>query len=457
MPTQVSRVTVVGSRRRADLALPSHSPVADYIDRLVEVCGQDTDSAMPAAWTLATPAGPLLSPERSLADLRVADGQVLHLRDLTEEVDAGEAVEELEEVVAAAVQPHRWSPRQRGVLVALLGLAWLAGTAGYLGRATGRDGYAPAAATLAVLAMLLPGLAWLLAQRRTATPAAVVLLVSLSAVPCLAAAGAVIGSAMFGPGFGFAGAVVGANVAAVMALAATPEPVLVAVEVQLAAAGLAAVPLLVLHVGRVGIAATAVVVAVGLLAAARWLAATIVTMLGAAPRPEHAAEVTRLLVRGSRLLAVVVAVPALTTVVAGGVLAAAGGRFAVALAVLASVGLLGRSAGAGLGTEVAVLATAGIAGLFTDAVCLARSAGGGTLPAVALAAAGLLILGIGLSRAVRAGSAPDSPDDALTAAASRRTPAELLVTLCDIAVVPLALGATGVYATLLDLGRGLGS
>ena len=53
MAETLCRVTVVGERRRVDLALPASDPIAEFVPQLVRMCGQPLEDTLPAAWSLA--------------------------------------------------------------------------------------------------------------------------------------------------------------------------------------------------------------------------------------------------------------------------------------------------------------------------------------------------------------------------------------------------------------------
>lgn len=80
-------VTVVGSRRRVNLALPAEPPIRDLVTSLVERCGETTSGAAggdgPRTWVLATSDTRELPAERSLDDCGVHDGAIVYLRTTT--------------------------------------------------------------------------------------------------------------------------------------------------------------------------------------------------------------------------------------------------------------------------------------------------------------------------------------------------------------------------------------
>lgn len=73
-------VTVQGPEQRVDLKLPAHRPIAELLPRLVEVCvgGQPSNSA---DWELAPLGGLAYDAARTLHQVGVMDGSLLHLRD----------------------------------------------------------------------------------------------------------------------------------------------------------------------------------------------------------------------------------------------------------------------------------------------------------------------------------------------------------------------------------------
>ncbi|GAA4612915.1 hypothetical protein GCM10023195_55660 [Actinoallomurus liliacearum] len=72
------RITVVGERLQVDLAVPADAPITSYVNTLAELCAQPEADVMPAAWSLALPTGEPYSPERSLNQLGIVDGHLVH-------------------------------------------------------------------------------------------------------------------------------------------------------------------------------------------------------------------------------------------------------------------------------------------------------------------------------------------------------------------------------------------
>jgi hypothetical protein len=454
-----SRITVVGARKRIDVAVPATTPIGEYVAGLADLCGQDGRGPLPAAWSLALAGAAPLPLDTSLGSVGIVDGQVLYLRDLARDPGADPVVEDVDELVAAQARAQRDRNMPPGLVVMALALLWLGGTAVLALRYQA----APIGpATLLIVAGLcLLGGGWSLYQRQGHIPAPLRLAVSLTAVPCLAIAGALVAHALAGGAYAWCGAIAGANVAMLMALAAVPEALLVAVELQFAAAaGLA--PILVLAgAGLTQAAAAAAVVALALLGLSKTLAATIALSV---QRPTRRASsvahaVTELLIRSSRLLTVVIAGPSVALAIAFVVLAASGNGFAVALSAVAGVALLVRARQRGFTNEVVFIGGAGVVGLFAALTALlATVAGGLTVGVFAVAGLGLLALGSALTMMRRPQPAP--PAAGVTAAVVAVRPdryrfIDVIGVLCHIACVSLALGVFGVFADLMGMGRGM--
>jgi len=79
-------VTVVGSVRRLDLAVPASAPVAELLPDVVALAGEPRDGASLPRWVLGRLDGGDLASGTSLAEAAVPDGAVLYLRRLEEPV-----------------------------------------------------------------------------------------------------------------------------------------------------------------------------------------------------------------------------------------------------------------------------------------------------------------------------------------------------------------------------------
>jgi MinD-like ATPase involved in chromosome partitioning or flagellar assembly len=76
-------ITVVGPRRRANLAVPSQSPIRDLLGGLAERCGEPVENGGNGrgwAWSIVGADSVELPADRSLAECGIVDGAVVYLR-----------------------------------------------------------------------------------------------------------------------------------------------------------------------------------------------------------------------------------------------------------------------------------------------------------------------------------------------------------------------------------------
>jgi type VII secretion integral membrane protein EccD len=440
-------VTVVGERKRVDLAIPARSPIAEYAPRLAGLCGQDDDDALPGAWSLGLAGHRTLPLATSLAEAGVADGQTLYLRDLGEGEADEPIVLDLDELVTDAAERGGgppWDARARALTTLLAGLLWLVAASAVLSRVAG---VSPLTGPLAAgVGLTLPLVALTMRRRGSRTgPAAV--LTALGAVPCLAVAGWLLpGSAPSG-GATMAAAV-GANLGALAALAAVPGLATVAVELGAVIAAALAGLLLGIHAHPAQGAAVVAVVCYGLLTLAPWAAGQLAAV---APfrsrRTRNEVEVVPSAVRSARALLVGwTAATSAILAIALVVLAGSGTSAGLALSACLAVAVLLRAGTARLAIEVVPAVAAGAAGLFAvflhPPAWLAIPADAAPLP---LFAAGTALLAAGLL-ALQRPARPDSP---------RPRWLGLLSTGCAMAGVPLMLAVLGAFQHLVSLGQHL--
>jgi MinD-like ATPase involved in chromosome partitioning or flagellar assembly len=69
-------ITVVGTRKRVNLAVPSEPPIAELLSTLVDKCGESADRT---SWSVAHSSSGTLPLDRSLHDCGVTDGAILYL------------------------------------------------------------------------------------------------------------------------------------------------------------------------------------------------------------------------------------------------------------------------------------------------------------------------------------------------------------------------------------------
>ncbi|WP_033343032.1 EsaB/YukD family protein [Catenuloplanes japonicus] len=456
MADQRSLVTVVGARKRVDVALPAGAPVGEYAGRLADLCGQDGHDVFPPAWSLTPAGGAPMALEDSLADAGVADGAVLYLIDVAGDPGGEPAIEDIEELVADQTAGLRSTEPPRGLIVIALSLAWLAATGYVLLRA---HGGLTAAITMTLAALVLLGSSWGLQQRRSAVPPMLCLVMSLASAACMASAGGLL-FAELSPALWWVGVIAGANLGTVMALATTPEIILFAVELQLLVASLLIPLFLPLKVNAAEAAAATVVAAAALLGGAKWIAASITAWAGRPPKSSApmAQAVTAMLIRARRLLTVVIAGPVLALTIAQPVLALSGNWWAIALTVISGAALLVRAKQAGFRSETVAFGISGLTGVFSAVGAVAHRFGGTGGAAITLALCGFVVLAIGVLISLVQLPITESTTDvslAGAAAAGRRSVAEVVGLLCNLAVAPLAMGVYGVYGELMAIGAGI--
>jgi hypothetical protein len=307
---------------------------------------------------------------------------------------------------------------------------------------------------------------WVLHELRTPVPRALTMAVTISVLPCLSVAGGLLGQAFAGPRFFWFGIIAGANLAIVMALAAVPDPAIVAMEVPLAvAAGLAAV----LHASGADhssgpVAAAVAVTALALIGVAKPLAGAIAAWSGKLPRDGAALgrATAELLVRARQTVAVLLAGPAVALVVVLPLLAL--GRdhqpYALALAATAGVALLVRPRRAALTAEIILVGAAGGIGVFAVLAGLAERYLTSGVAVFALAGAALGIVGCGIAATVLRHPRVSGRDAEPTLGGPAESPdrfkwVEVIATLCHIACALLAMAVFGVFDDLMSMGRGI--
>jgi type VII secretion integral membrane protein EccD len=451
------RVTVIGDRKQLDVALPAWAPVGEYISRLVTACEVLTDDVLPEAWSLA-PAGARPVPlAGSLAEAGVVDGQRLYLRDIA----AGETDEPIVDDVGEIVSDHTDRGRLRGVAraaaAAALGLGWLLAAAVCLLVVRSPQPDTGAASSLVGVGLLLPMAVWLLGRRPTAVPGPLRLAAALTAIPCLAAAGALLASSAGSGRLSPVAALFGAALGALLAMAAVPHGVTLAVQLLLGLAAAEAVALAAFHAGPGQVAAVVCVTGLVVLARAPWAAAALAgTSFGALPVARWSPEsVGDMVVRTRGLLGVLTAVAAVAVAVAATELAGSADLFALLLAVVTAAALLVRAADSALAVQAVPLGITGLAGMFAALVLApARLHAGGWLAPV-LVSVGVAVVAAGFCAAVTSATRPDAAYDRLGPDLDHHSWLEVVGLLCNLATVPLLLGLFGVFHQLMLLGRQL--
>lgn len=117
LPAQC-HVTIVGPRRRADLALPADVPLPNVLPALLRALGEVGGDAVAApGWTLQRLGGAPLDLGQSLGTLGVLDGEILYLRP-REAILPPAHYDDVADVVAGGVRDGRglWSARHTRVM-----------------------------------------------------------------------------------------------------------------------------------------------------------------------------------------------------------------------------------------------------------------------------------------------------------------------------------------------------
>ncbi|MEV6779953.1 type VII secretion integral membrane protein EccD [Streptomyces syringium] len=148
----MSRITLVGDRRRVDLVLPADEPIGRLLPDILRLLG-DRVGERPAARHLITAEGTVLPQDGTLAEAAVPDGAVLRLvrvHDAPSAPVVHDVTDELAEDLD--VRAWRWRPEARRWTASLATIV-LAVTAGVLARTS--LGAASVAAALAMTAVLV--------------------------------------------------------------------------------------------------------------------------------------------------------------------------------------------------------------------------------------------------------------------------------------------------------------
>ena len=131
--TALTRITLVGERRRIDLVLPSREPVGILLPEIMRLL-DDRVGARPELRHLVTTDGSALAHDSTLESAAVADGAVLRLVRV-EDAPSAPVVHDISDEVAddLDVRAWRWRPAVRRVVAGLSTVVW-ALAAGVLAR-----------------------------------------------------------------------------------------------------------------------------------------------------------------------------------------------------------------------------------------------------------------------------------------------------------------------------------
>jgi type VII secretion integral membrane protein EccD len=436
---EMSRVTLVGEHRRMDIVLPADEPIGRLLPDVLRLVG-DRVQARPTPRHLVTADGTVLPQDATLATAEIRDGAVLRVVK-AEDVPAAPVVHDVTDEVAGDldVRAWRWSETARRWTAGTATVALATTTAGLAARGTDS-----AALPIAAAAVLLGALA--AAARRATPPLAAALALTAGALGTIAVWAAADAHAWATAG----------RLGAVAAVA-TGTLLLIAVCTP---AGRGAM----IGAGATAATAGAWEAVTGLLDGAHTadgqarlgavLAVTAAVTLGVLPRLALvAAGLTRLddhrsaggsvsrhdvetaLAATHRGLALATVVTAVSAGAAGVLAAGAASPWTVALTAVLAVVLLSRSRAYPLVAEVVALLAAALVLVVRLAVLWLDHAGAQG-PVTALAAAALVPLG---ALAVR-------PPEHVRIRLRRAV--DLAEAAGVIALLPLAVGAFGVYGRL---------
>lgn len=121
---QLSRVTLVGERRRADIVLPSDTPIGQLLPDILQLL-DDRAASRPLTRQLITPDGSALPHDSTLASAEVADGAVLRLV-RAHSAPPASVVHDVTDQVAddLDLQAWRWRPAARRVAAGVATVAF---------------------------------------------------------------------------------------------------------------------------------------------------------------------------------------------------------------------------------------------------------------------------------------------------------------------------------------------
>ncbi|RKR89419.1 type VII secretion integral membrane protein EccD [Micromonospora pisi] len=447
-------VTVVGTRKQVDLAVPADAPIAEYSDLLARLVGQESDEALPAVWSLAPTGSPPLPVTASLASVGVVDGTLLYLRDtLASEADEPvvRSVWEVVNDLGNSGRGPRWDVRAKGRVAMLLAAGWLVVALGYLGF-TGQHPLLVEALT-AVVGIGLAVTARLLQPYPRVLPHGLRVLLGCAVIPSMIMVAVL---SLGDPTWDAAHLVyaeIGAVLGLIIALIAVPGVLLAAVTLLVVLAG--AITTVVLAFGATPAAAAGTVVTAGtlflavaprvagLLTAASWLRMSSASVEPQADPDHLAGRVSR----ARHTLLLLMGVTSAIVAVAQLVLVREASAFAIALTAVATVALFVRAGTFEFMTEAIGPVLAALAGTFGLLATLAHWSATAPLVVPLMLIVGVAALGVGLPVLLwRAGTTAE-PDD------NRPSRLRPLLTVCQLALPPLLLGVYGVYGLLWGLGR----
>ena len=118
--TDICRVTVIGPRRRVDIALPTNVPFADLFPTVARFCGLDQDDLVrePGGWVLQRLGQPPFGLSATPESEGLYDGELIYLRPKSVEMPTMESDDIADEIARVHDGSGRWSPEDAPKLAA---------------------------------------------------------------------------------------------------------------------------------------------------------------------------------------------------------------------------------------------------------------------------------------------------------------------------------------------------
>ena len=183
----ICRITVIGPRRRVDIALPAQVPFADLFPVVARYAGLDRAAVAqaPGGWVLQRLGQPSFEPAATPAQVGLLDGELIYLRPGEAELPAVRCDDIADAIAGVHAGPDRWGPADVRRVAFGAGLALL--LAGVAAIVTAGPSWPILAAAAAAMAVLLVAAAAAAARAWDQTGAAAVL--GWAALPYAFAAG----------------------------------------------------------------------------------------------------------------------------------------------------------------------------------------------------------------------------------------------------------------------------
>jgi type VII secretion integral membrane protein EccD len=187
LATDSCRITVIGPRRRVDIAIPAQVPFADLFPVIARYAGLDRAAVAqaPGGWVLQRLGQPPFEPAATPVQVGLLDGELVYLRPREAELPAIRCDDIADAIAGVHEGPDRWGPADIRPVTFGAGLALL--LAGVAAIMTAGPPWTLPAAAAAAMAVLLAAAAFAAARAWDQVGAAAVL--GWAALPYAFAAG----------------------------------------------------------------------------------------------------------------------------------------------------------------------------------------------------------------------------------------------------------------------------